>query len=113
MHTGYGWCMNTNEDHSAEKNARCECVRWREPREGINGGYFTCGGRLDGAGSCRKCGSLRVSSPATERCDEGCHVRNEDTCPKCDTWEWALMCDSCRSYAVQDGEPVTSPGVER
>jgi hypothetical protein len=39
-----------------------------------------------------------------EQCDESCHERGEDSCSKCDTGRWELMCDSCRSYAAQDAD---------
>lgn len=40
-----------------------------------------------------------------ERCDESCHegVPPVEACSRCDTLEWALMCDSCRYYMAQDG----------
>lgn len=52
---------------AADKGARCERRYWHSPRGGVNGGYFTCGGLLNGD-ACRKCGHTRVIPTAECPC---------------------------------------------
>lgn len=44
-----------------------------------------------------------MSETSVVQCDESCHEAGLDSCPKCDTLQWDLICDSCRFYAAQDG----------
>lgn len=41
------------------------------------------------------------------QCDSSCHdgALSDDSCPRCGSGLWEQMCDSCRSYAAEDGEP--------